>query len=133
MHTYLIELPSNTATTNLNLKKIRHCLLIIHFLPTRPSSVMTENSFGMVEDHSANSPSVITEDLNNSAYALRESCPDATYKQIEQAIRHNHGDVNRAAQELLGISQEIPGQGKYKDNSKCDMHDNFTMACLNTI
>lgn len=94
---------------------------------------MTENSFGMFEDHCATSPSVITEDLNNSAYALRELCPDATYKQIEEALSHNHGDVNRAAQELLGISQEIPGQGKYKDNSKCDMHDNFTMTCLNTI
>ena len=108
-----------------------HCLFIVHFLPIRPSSVLTENSFGMIEDHCAISSSVITEDLNNSAYALREVCPDATYKQIEQALSHNHGDVNLAAQELLGI----PGvrQGKYKDNSKCDMHDSFTMTCLNTM
>lgn len=85
----------------------------------------------MIEDHCAISSSVITEDLNNSAYALREVCPDATYKQIEQALSHNHGDVNLAAQELLGI----PGvrQGKHKDNSKCDMHDSFTMTCLNTM
>ena len=92
---------------------------------------MTENSFGMVEDHCATSLAVITEDLNNSSYALREVCPDATYKKIEQALSHNHGDVNLAAQELLGI----PGlrQSKHKDNSKCDMHDSFTMTCLNTI
>ena len=50
---------------------------------------------------------------------------------MQQALSHNHGDVNLAAQELLGI----PGvrQGKYKDNSKCDMHDSFTMTCLNTM
>lgn len=79
----------------------------------------------MIEDHCAISSSVITEDLNNSAYALREVCPDATYKQIEQALSHNHGDVNLAAQELLGI----PGVRQ----GKCDMHDSFTMTFLNTM
>ena len=67
-----------------------HCLFIFYFLPIRLSSVLTENSFGMVEDQCVTSPSVITEDLNNSAYALREVCPDATCKQIEQALSHNH-------------------------------------------
>lgn len=86
MNTYFIESPSNIATSNLNLKNLRHCLLIVHFLPIRPSSVLTENSCGMVEDHCATNPSIITEDLNNSAYALRELCPGATYKQIEQAL-----------------------------------------------
>lgn len=56
---------------------------------------------------------------------------DATYEQIEQALRHNHGDVNLAAQELLGIPG--PRQGEYHNNSKCNMHDSFTMTYVNTI
>ena len=110
------------------MNNLAHCVFIAHFLSIRPCSVLTENSFGIIEDHCATSSSVVTEDLNNSADALREVCPDAAYKQIEQALSHNHGDVNLAAQELLGILR----QGKYNNSSKCDMHDSFTMTCLNT-
>ena len=39
---------------------------------------------------------------------LRELCPDATLQQISQSLFNNYGDVNLAAQELLGLFLEIP-------------------------
>ena len=53
---------------------------------------------------------------------------------IKRSNRHsviNHGDVNLAAQELLGIP--CLRQGKCNNSSKCDMHDTFTTTCLNTM
>ena len=85
---------------------------------------MTENSFGMIEDHCAISSSVITEDLNN-----RERCVQM------QLINISNGHSVITMEMSILLLRGIPGvrQGKYKDNSKCDMHDSFTMACLNTM
>lgn len=100
MNTCFIESRSNIATSNLKFEKFKALSINCSFSSNWPSSVLTEHSCGMVKDHCATNPSVITEDLNNSAYTLRELFPDATYKQIEQALSHNHGDVNLASQEL---------------------------------
>lgn len=49
-----------------------------------------------------------TGDVGNSTDMLRELCPDATLQQISQSLLNNNGDVNLAAQELLGLFLEIP-------------------------
>ena len=41
-------------------------------------------------------------DRDSSATVLRELCPDATSEQISQSLNNSKGDVNLAAEELLG-------------------------------
>lgn len=47
-------------------------------------------------------------DVGSSTDMLRELCPDAFLQQISQSLFNNNGDVNLAAQELLGLFLEIP-------------------------
>ena len=50
-----------------------------------------------------------------SVAALRELCPDATSEQILQSLNRNRGDVNLAAQELLGLSQDSFSHGEDRE------------------
>ncbi len=80
------------------------------FLDTEGSSyaisLVTGNYYGVVQDKCASSHSMTSADRGSSATVSRELCPDATSEQISQSLNNSKGDVNLAAQELLGLSDE---------------------------
>ena len=54
-------------------------------------------------------------DEDPSIAALSELCPDASSEQILQSLNRNRGDVNLAAQELLGLSQDSFSHGEDRE------------------
>jgi len=64
-----------------------------------------------------------------SVATLKELCPDATSEQILQSLNRNRGDINLAAQELLGLSQDSFSHGEYREIlSKTSMPSSYALC-----
>ncbi len=63
--------------------------------------------------------------------ALQELCSNASHEQILLCLNKNDGDVNRAAQELLGISNTTPN-GKQRQHLKID-HNGLACTLHNSL